>query len=87
MKFERDLDKSDATYIVRGFDFAFATGIFAGFTVGVVDDWRAYGEVRIRAIAGVTLVVVFTDRNDIRRIISARMANGKERLLWLNLFA
>jgi len=28
------------------------------------------------------LVVVYTDRGDVRRIISARRANRKERKLW-----
>jgi uncharacterized DUF497 family protein len=49
------------------------------------DDRRAYGETRVRAIGAIdadVLVVVYTDRNDIRRIISARKANRKERQLW-----
>lgn len=86
MEFEWDADKSNATYAFRGFDFAFAAGIFAGSIVEVVDARRDYGEVRIRAIgvtAGLALVVVYTDRDDMRRIISARMANRKERAQWL----
>ena len=38
---------------------------------------RAIGEV-----AGIILVVVFTDRGEVRWIISARRANAKERALW-----
>ena len=59
-------------------------------TIEVVDTRHNYGEVRIRAIgetAGMALVVIYTDRDDIRRIISARAANRKERAQWLNLFA
>jgi uncharacterized DUF497 family protein len=50
---------------------------------------RAYGELRVRAIGetrGRSLVVVFTDRADVRRIISARVANRKERAVWLRSF-
>lgn len=37
MEFGWDPDKSDTTYARRGFDFAFAAGIFTGPTVEVVD--------------------------------------------------
>jgi uncharacterized protein len=44
-----------------------------------------YGEGRIQAIGRVgddILFVVYTDRGDARHIISARLANRKERRLW-----
>lgn len=90
MEFEWDPDKSDATYARRGFDFAFAAGVFAGPTIEAVDARQDYGEVRIQAIGetgGMTLVVVYTDRAETRRIISARLANRKERAQWLSLSA
>lgn len=90
MEFEWDLDKSDATYVLRGFDFGLAAEIFAGPIIKTVDSRRDYGEVRVHAIgkaAGMTLVVICTDRDNSRRIISARLASRKERLQWLNLFA
>ena len=90
MEFEWDPDKSSANYTSRGFDFAFAAAIFAAPTIEVVDTRHNYGEVRIRAIgetAGIALFVIDTDRDDIRRIISARAANRKERAQWLKLFA
>lgn len=90
MEFEWDPDKSDATYARRGFDFAFAAGVFAGPTIEVVDARQNYGEVRIQAIGetgGMMLVVVYTDRAETRRIISARLANRKERAQWLSLSA
>jgi len=46
------------------------------------DDRQDYGERRVRAIGevnGVVLHIVFTDRGDVRRIISARVANKRER--------
>ena len=56
--------------------------MFDGPTMEVSDARRAYGEDRIKAIGavrGVCLVCVYTDRGDIRRIISLRLANRKER--------
>ena len=90
MEFEWDINKSDATYTRRGFDFLLATGIFDGPTVEIVDVRRDYREIRIRAMgetAGLVLVVVYTDRNNLRRIISARVASRKERAQWLSLSA
>ena len=46
---------------------------------------KDYGEARVRAIGeadGLVLHVVFTDRGDVRRIISARLASRKERERW-----
>jgi len=51
----------------------------------VPDRRRDYGEERVIAIGevdGEVLVVVYTDRGNTRRIISARRANRKERQLW-----
>lgn len=70
----------------RGFGFDFAAQIFMGRVLSQVDDREDYGEVRVKAVGeagGVVLVVVYTDRDDVRWIISARKANRKERALWL----
>lgn len=70
----------------RGFGFDFAAQIFLGRVLTQVDDREDYGEVRIKAIGevdGVVLVVIYTDRDEVRWIISARKANRKERALWL----
>ncbi len=85
MEFEWDGVKSDQNLRQRGFGFDSAAWVFDGPTLEAVDDRRAYGEIRIRAIGRVdenVLVVVYTDRNEVRRIISARKANRKERQLW-----
>lgn len=69
----------------RGFGFDFAALIFEGETIEWPDDRRDYGEARVRAIGevdGLVLHVVFTDRGDVRRIISARLATRKERDRW-----
>jgi uncharacterized DUF497 family protein len=88
MEFEWDLAKSERTYALRGFDFPFASQIFAGICIETVDRRRDYGEERILAVGmagGVSLAVVFTDRvrpdgTVARRIISARPCKTKERL-------
>jgi uncharacterized DUF497 family protein len=78
--------KSDRNLADRGFGFEFAAQIFFGRVLTKIDHRADYGEVRVKAIGaveGMVLVVIYTDRDDIRWIISARLANRKERALWL----
>ena len=78
--------KHDRNLKERGFGFDFAALIFEGRVLSQVDNRQDYGETRIKAIGeveGVVIVVVYTDRDNIRWIISARKANRKERALWL----
>ena len=88
MIFEWDEAKSRRTLRDRGFGFDYAAGIFAGPTLEKEDVRRDYGEVRVQAIgraAGAdVLFVVYTERGDVRHIISARRANRKERKSWLS---
>ena len=59
--------------------------MFSGPVMTWQDTRRDYGEVRVVALGqveGRVLVVVYTDRGDTRRIISARPAKRKERELW-----
>lgn len=70
----------------RGFDFEYAARVFRGRTVTREDRRQDYGEARMVALGivdGVCLTVVFTDRIDdgrrVRRIISARYSNRRER--------
>ena len=86
MRFTWDPDKSDANLAARGFDFEFATLIFAGPTLEREDTRQDYGERRIVAVGlaqGIALTVVYTDRGrepDLeRRLISARRSNRRER--------
>jgi uncharacterized DUF497 family protein len=85
MLFEWDEAKSRRTLSERGFGFDYAARIFLGPTLEKQDDRRDYGEVRMQAIgevAGDVLFVAYTDRSDARNVISARLANRKERRLW-----
>ncbi len=85
MRFDWDTAKGERNQKERGFGFDFATLIFEDDTIEWPDDRRDYGEARVRAIGevdGLVLHVVFTDRGDVRRIISARIADRKERNRW-----
>ncbi len=87
MNFEWDPEKSDVNLTKRGFGFAFASRMFQGPVMEEIDDRRDYRETRVRALGeidGRLYVVVYTDRPQARRIISARPANKKERAQWLS---
>lgn len=86
MRFSWDARKSEANLLQRGFDYAFASLVFDGPTFERIDDRADYGELRRIAIGladGLHLTVVYTDRPGaremIRRIISARRSNRRER--------
>ncbi|MCC7048891.1 MAG: BrnT family toxin [Alphaproteobacteria bacterium] len=88
MLFEWDEAKSERNRSERGFGFDFAALIFEGPVVEWCDLRAAWGEVRVVAVGSVEgnlLAVVYTDRGEVRRIISARKARRKERELWRSL--
>ncbi len=85
MEFGWDDAKHERNIRERGFGFDYAARIFGGRTIDRVDDRFDYGETRIGAIGSTgddVLFVVFTDRPDVRWIISARRASRKERDRW-----
>ena len=85
MLFEWDEAKSQRTLNERGLAFGRAARIFSGLTLEKQDNRRDYGEVRMQAIGQVgedVLFVVYTDRSNVRHIISARLASRKERKSW-----
>jgi len=82
MDFEWDPVKQAANLAKHGVDFEDAIGIFDGPTLEQIDNRRDYGETRIVAIGvvkGRELTVVYTERGESRRLISARRAHGSER--------
>lgn len=86
MEFDWDQPKHERNLRERGIGFDEAALIFEGDLVEWVDDRFDYGERRICAIGAVdadVLRVVYTVRGTVRRIISARRANRKERRRWL----
>jgi uncharacterized DUF497 family protein len=82
MEFEWDELKSEACFQQRGFDFAYAAQAFFNPDRTIeIDNRRDYGEERYRLtghIEGRLYVVVYTPRDSIIRIISARKANQRE---------
>ena len=74
--------KSERNERERGLPFELAALLFDGPTIERADERRHYGETRIRAIGlvgNITLHCAYTQRGEIRRIISLRYANRKER--------
>lgn len=85
MYIEFDPAKSDETKTELGFDFDFVARVFLGRTVSFEDARRAYGEIRMIAIGevdGKLYKIVYTDRGEVRRIISANRASRQEKRLW-----
>jgi uncharacterized DUF497 family protein len=84
--FEWDEAKRAANLAKHGVDFVAAVRVFEDERlVEAEDQRREYGELRVRALGlsrGLLLMVVYTDRGDARRIISARRANRHERIAY-----
>ena len=62
-----------------------AADVFAGATLTVEDDRQAYGEARFITIGfldNAMVVLVWTPRDDVCRVISIRKANERERRLY-----
>lgn len=83
MKYQWDEHKRQANLIKHGFDFT-DVALFAWDTAHIEQDMRCdYGEPRYNAYgygqAGVVMVLTFTVRGNMTRIISYRKANARER--------
>jgi uncharacterized DUF497 family protein len=82
MNFEWDEDKSERCFTERGFDFAYAAQVFFDSNrVVKADTRRSYGEERYQVMGMVEqrlFALVYTPRQGVMRIISARKANQRE---------
>ncbi|MFC0140638.1 BrnT family toxin [Erwinia mallotivora] len=81
MNIEYDQSKREKTLLERGIDFARATEVFAGIHFTAEDNRQDYGEVRnitVGKLDARLVVMVWTQRNQTRRIISMRKANERE---------
>jgi len=81
MKIEYDQTKRHLTLEKRGLDMARACEVFEGVTLTVEDDRKSYGEKRFITIGFLDermIVLVWTPRGAVRRIISLRKANDRE---------
>ena len=82
MEIEFDQAKRDEVWVRRGLAFEDATLIFAGPSLTIGDERFEYGETRFQTfglLRGRLVNVVWTLRGDVRRIISMRYANDRER--------
>jgi uncharacterized protein len=85
MRIEYDPDKRAATLLHRGLDMADAAIVFDGPCVTLTDIRQDYGEERfftLGLLAGRMVVLVWTWRNQVRRVISMRKANEREQNLY-----
>lgn len=84
--FEWDDEKNRRNLAKHGIGFEEACLIFEGSTMSWVDRRTDYGETRTISLGSirelVAVVVVHTNRNGKTRIISARLANRRERRLY-----
>lgn len=85
MQIEFDSIKRDRTLLERGLDFAHAGLIFAGIHFTSQDLRVDYAEGRFITVgflqAGL-VVIVWTPRGEVRRIISMRKANEREKTFY-----
>ena len=85
MEFEWDEEKRQSNLQKHGIDFSYAYQIFEGHTVEFEDARFNYGEERFIAIGQINnqvLTVVYTVRDKVIRLISARKATKHEREIY-----
>ena len=81
MRIEFDTTKRDQTLAERGLDFARAGEVFAGQHLSHPDTRQDYAEDRYVTTGWMdrrVVVMVWTSRGEVRRIISMRKANERE---------
>ena len=82
MAFEWDPEKAAENLRTHGIAFEDAIHIFDGPTIEMADTRENYGEdrfVAFGAVQGIELAVVYSERKDSIRLISARRATKNER--------
>ena len=85
MRIEFDGAKRDKTLAERGLDFARAAEVFAGIHLTAPDSRQDYTEDRFITLGhlnGRLVVLVWTPRDEVRRIISMRKANDREKAFY-----
>lgn len=81
MQIEFDPEKRNRTLAERQLDFARASEVFADVNVTAADTRLNYGELRFTTVGvldGRMVILVWTPRGEVRRIISMRKANERE---------
>jgi uncharacterized DUF497 family protein len=91
MEFEWDYAKAILNFATHRISFEQAKAAFSDeFAIELIDDRGDYGELRFVRIAKAKesplLVVVYTEREERKRIISARRANTNEQKKYFRQF-
>jgi uncharacterized DUF497 family protein len=85
MSLEFDQLKRDKTLLERGLDFARAVEVFDGIHFTGQDKRMEYDEDRFITVGWLDanmVVMVWTPRGEVRRILSMRKANDREKTLY-----
>jgi len=85
MEIEFDFEKRDKTLKERGLDFSHAVEVLAGVHYTGQDTRMGYAEDRFITVGTLKsrlVVLVWTPRGEIRRIISMRKANEREKAIY-----
>lgn len=85
MRIEFDSTKRDKTLAERGLDFSRAGEVFAGLHFTGQDNRQDYDEDRFITVGLLDarlVVLVWTPRGEVRRIISMRKANDREKTFY-----
>ena len=85
MQIEFDAAKRDKTLAERGLDFARAAEVFLGIHLTAPDSRQDYTEDRFITMGYLDarlVVLVWTPRDEVRRIISMRKANDREKAFY-----
>lgn len=89
MQFEFNPTKNDANQAKHGVALSVAEELEWDTLLCKPDDRQNYGERRVAgyALMGARLYcVVFVDRGSVRRVISLRKANNREKVLYAKIF-
>ena len=81
IRFEWDEDKRKTNLSTHGFDLADAGEVFESETTTIEDDRFDYGEIRYVSFGMLkefVVAIVFTESNELIRVISIRRATKKE---------
>lgn len=85
MKIGYDTAKRRKTLAERGLDFDDAAMVFKGNHISIADDRKDYGEARFITVGYLTarmVVIVWTQRQNVKRIVSMRKANDREQKIY-----
>ena len=90
MSYEWDEQKREINVKKHGVDFIDVPELFDGETVTIPDERFDYGENRfivIGSLKNIVVVVVYTERGENIRIISARKATKNEQIYYFKQFS